>query len=389
MIETTFIALFDKMLLPNASPHVARMTGDPEFCYDEASRSGVMRWAVSRAHYGDLYTYISKYPDNAYEIIRQTLFQMTYTFACIQQRYPNFRHGDLHIGNILVGVGPYRGHSQYEFDGNVFLVPNMGAFSILWDFGFASIPGVIDNPDSVAQFHSRSDPSRPSLDLFVLVRWLFRGLKRDTRRKKLEEEINEIWGPYLLRLDNKSDVYSEPLPNTRISPAQMLASGFQLFAPFANRDVRAQDITHRYSSRLIEDVEVVRWNPDGYPVYNISLYYNFGAEYPPRPTSPGRAYYMQHAKRAVARDDRDSSMATLDRLYREEVDRSGTELATWAMQTTDAFIQDNTMITHSKIHVLFRALVIKRAREALNEDYFDVNIDNIEVAYALVQLSWD
>jgi hypothetical protein len=98
---------------------------------------------------------------------------------------------------------------------------------------------------------------------------------------------------------------------------------------------------------------------------------------------------MQRARRAVARDDRDSGMATLDRLYGEEVERSGVELASWAMQRTNAFIRENTMITYSKIHVLFRALVIKRAREVLNEDYFDANIDDIEVTYALVQLSWD
>ena len=75
------------------------------------------------------------------EIIKNILFQVIYTLYCINQKYPNFRHNDLHLENILVDEIPYEEETyfKYTISGQNFYVPNLGFRILLWDYDFANL----------------------------------------------------------------------------------------------------------------------------------------------------------------------------------------------------------------------------------------------------------
>ena len=76
------------------------------------------------------------------------LFQTLYTLRAIYKVHPQFRHHDLHSGNIMVrteGI-PSRGYTPY---GTKYSIKNDGIFTAIGDFGFSSSPSH-PNPGVVA-----------------------------------------------------------------------------------------------------------------------------------------------------------------------------------------------------------------------------------------------
>jgi len=76
------------------------------------------------------------------------LFQTLYTLRAIYKVHPQFRHHDLHSGNIMVrteGI-PSRGYTPY---GTKYSIKNDGIFTAIGDFGFSSSPSN-PNPGVVA-----------------------------------------------------------------------------------------------------------------------------------------------------------------------------------------------------------------------------------------------
>jgi len=73
---------------------------------------------------------------------RSVLWQIFYTLAVLDREFPNFRHNDLHLGNILLqdtaANGDTPGCWRYEFDGATYHVPNAGLSARLSDFDWAS-----------------------------------------------------------------------------------------------------------------------------------------------------------------------------------------------------------------------------------------------------------
>lgn len=73
-------------------------------------------------------------------------FQIISVLAVIQNKYPSFRHNDLKANNILVHQIKKRGTIFcYTVVKKEYYIPNIGYMIKLWDFDFASIPGIIDN----------------------------------------------------------------------------------------------------------------------------------------------------------------------------------------------------------------------------------------------------
>ena len=60
------------------------------------------------------------------------------------KKYFKIWHHDLHGGNVLVKKVPKGGYFEYLVGGKKILVPNLGFIFLLWDFGYARIPGVIE-----------------------------------------------------------------------------------------------------------------------------------------------------------------------------------------------------------------------------------------------------
>ena len=75
--------------------------------------------------------------------IRNVIFQVLYTLRRIQQKYPKFRHNDMHGGNVLVNDREAaRGYIKYTIDGASYYVKNAGVSASIADFGFADMPGI-------------------------------------------------------------------------------------------------------------------------------------------------------------------------------------------------------------------------------------------------------
>lgn len=108
---------------------------------------------------GDLLDYVRK----NYEKIsvlewKVIFFQIIFTLATIQNKYPCFRHNDLKANNVLVfradsNKSDKIKHFRYNYtktqkDKNIklrFKVPDLGLRLAIWDFDFACIKGIVEN----------------------------------------------------------------------------------------------------------------------------------------------------------------------------------------------------------------------------------------------------
>ena len=83
-----------------------------------------------------------------YELIWCNMFfQLIFTLSIILEKYPNFRHNDLKVDNILVTITDkkYVGNYLYFIDNKYYSLPNIGFQIKLWDFDLSCIKGKIDN----------------------------------------------------------------------------------------------------------------------------------------------------------------------------------------------------------------------------------------------------
>jgi serine/threonine protein kinase len=111
------------------------------------------------ANAGDFLDYIRKnYKEFKVKHWRCICFQFLSVLAIIQSKYPGFRHNDLKANNILVHEIPIDPNNQkykYIINNQEYIVPNIGFQLKLWDFDFATIPGIIDNAKVEAEWTSK------------------------------------------------------------------------------------------------------------------------------------------------------------------------------------------------------------------------------------------
>ena len=97
---------------------------------------------------GDLSSFIKRHKGKiSEEAWRSVFFQIVFTLAKIQEKYPSFRHNDLKPNNILMNI--FRKKStesrKYALNGKTYTMPCPGFMIKIWDFDFASIDGKVDN----------------------------------------------------------------------------------------------------------------------------------------------------------------------------------------------------------------------------------------------------
>jgi serine/threonine protein kinase len=76
---------------------------------------------------------------------KSIFFQIIFTLAIIQEKYPEFKHNDLKLNNILIQKNNHAHHCTYRIGDMFFNVPSIGYTIYLWDFDFACIPNLVDN----------------------------------------------------------------------------------------------------------------------------------------------------------------------------------------------------------------------------------------------------
>ena len=140
--------------------------------YDEVSVL-ISEWADK----GDLLDYLRKnYKTFKTRDWRVIFFQLLSVLAVIQKKYPTFRHNDLKPNNILVQlINKPRKADNYHLhniNGHEFIVPNIGIQLKIWDFDFATIPGIVDNAKVEAEWTNRINV-KPEKNRYYDVHYFF------------------------------------------------------------------------------------------------------------------------------------------------------------------------------------------------------------------------
>lgn len=115
-------------------------------------------------------------------------FQIIYTLTVIQMKYPNFRHNDLHLKNILVQEtnthksDNYLYHLKIKHKDYYFVIPDIGIQIRIWDYDWSSIDKLVTNKKAVQK--NRHIPNR-TFDLFCcmfLLEKVYKGIMVDNLR---------------------------------------------------------------------------------------------------------------------------------------------------------------------------------------------------------------
>lgn len=107
---------------------------------------------------------------------RNILFQVIFTLATIQSKFPEFKHNDLSTKNIFYKrSGSATGFYVYKIGEKVFKVPNTGLRIFIADFDLSIIPSIINNRQ-VPIFDNEynvTDAYNPYYDLSFLLYEIF------------------------------------------------------------------------------------------------------------------------------------------------------------------------------------------------------------------------
>jgi hypothetical protein len=106
------------------------------------------------------------------------IFQILSVLAIIQSKYPSFRHNDMKANNILVHkIEKIKEYHKYVVVRTAYRVPNIGYHVKLWDFDFASIPGIVDNIKVESKWTKRINVT-PEQNRYYDVHYFFNTLIR-------------------------------------------------------------------------------------------------------------------------------------------------------------------------------------------------------------------
>ena len=100
------------------------------------------------------------------EAMKSAMVQIIYTLYKIQQKYPGFRHHDLHTNNILVKSVPKK-DIEIKLKGKKYQVSNGGVEVVMIDFGYSVWPR-IKNPEINTNKYRNIGISRNSHPLYDL-----------------------------------------------------------------------------------------------------------------------------------------------------------------------------------------------------------------------------
>ena len=133
------------------------------------------------ANAGDFLDYLRKnYKDFKLKHWRCLFFQFLSVLAIIQSKYPGFRHNDLKANNLLVHeipINPEFDKYKYIINDQKYVIPNIGFQLKLWDFDFATIPGIVDNSKVEADWTDKIN-IKPIQNRYYDVHYFFNTLTK-------------------------------------------------------------------------------------------------------------------------------------------------------------------------------------------------------------------
>ena len=110
------------------------------------------------------------------EAIKSVIVQVVYNLYKIYEKYPGFRHNDLHGGNIVVSKDlkvPF----SYKIGNKTYTIPNGGVNAVMIDFGLSQFPRMTNPETSDGGYEyvgiSRSDQTHALYDLHFFLYNIF------------------------------------------------------------------------------------------------------------------------------------------------------------------------------------------------------------------------
>ncbi len=173
------------------------------------------------------------------EMLLRILFQVVYTMGCIFVIYPDFRHNDLKLDNVLIHNSTPSGMSRYityNWRGSGFRLLDVGCSVAIGDFDAACIRNVADSykvtelalEQPGANINTQQDHGS---DVFFFLRMLLAFAPKSRLSERTARIIDHLWGYKALNTPwrpTRADVTSLPVPH------DILTSG--LFDAFASRE---------------------------------------------------------------------------------------------------------------------------------------------------------
>lgn len=106
-------------------------------------------WNYVHSHTRDVYT------------LKSLIFQVLFTLAILQKKFPGFRHNDLKIDNILLDLSPRTTSTTLYYGKHNWSIKYSSPFVKIADYDYANIPHFVHNP-KVATSFSNSFGCNPS-----------------------------------------------------------------------------------------------------------------------------------------------------------------------------------------------------------------------------------
>lgn len=144
------------------------------------------------------------------EEIKSVMVQILYNLYRIKQKFPGFRHHDLHGGNILIRSVPTK-NITIQVEGNkMYKIPNGGVEAVMIDFGLSAFPR-ISNPtisSGAYEYVGISKNSHPQYDLHTFLNTIWNKVTqpRNGDERKIHEFIKSLIPKKYLGLDIKTKI---------------------------------------------------------------------------------------------------------------------------------------------------------------------------------------
>jgi hypothetical protein len=143
-------------------------------------------------------------------LVHRIIFQIIYTLAIIQKKYPGFVHNDLFLRNVLIDeIFGYDTNIviEYKFNNVSFYLPANGYYVKINDFGYSVNPGYISSPldktieRNPSTFSTNWESNNPKRDIYNFLTTFFIKIIVETSDhpsfKLTENECYELFTPYL------------------------------------------------------------------------------------------------------------------------------------------------------------------------------------------------
>ena len=130
------------------------------------------------------------------EAIKSVMLQILYNLYRIKQKFPGFRHHDLHGGNILVRPVPTKDIVIRLGENQSYKISNGGVEAVMIDFGLSAFPR-ITNPvisNGGYEYVGISKKSHPQYDLhtFLNTVWIKVVRPKNENERKIHEFIKSL-----------------------------------------------------------------------------------------------------------------------------------------------------------------------------------------------------